>query len=308
MRTVILTIGWPASGKSTWAKQQLLAEPKRWKRVNKDELRAMIDGEVWDRDKERFVSKIQETVIRTALRDGFDVIVDNTNLVSRTRRRIHEIVAATGDVKVIEKMFQVSYETCHERNERREGRACVPEQAMKSMHQKFKGLMKRGPRIKEVYYPPLGEGNNADGHVKQNTELPHAVICDLDGTLSLLNGRNPYDASTCDEDLLNEPVAKTIRALQDKGSKIIFVSGRSDEYKEPTVRFLEKHVSDIDYELFMRVKGDSRKDSILKREIYEENIRSRYYVEMVIDDRPQVVRMWRHEVGFTVFQLNDREF
>lgn len=308
MRTVFLTIGLPASGKSTWAKEQLLAEPKRWKRVNKDELRAMIDGEVWDRDKEKFVSQVQEAIIRRALRDGFDVIVDNTNLVARTRRRVHEVVAGIGDVKVIEKMFPVSYDKCCVRNSVREGRARVPDKAMESMYQKFKGMLKRGPQIKEVYYPPIGQGNNPEGHVRQNEDLPKAVICDLDGTLALLNGRNPFDASRCEKDLLNEPVSATIHALQSVGWKIIFVTGRESKYKEPTERWLAQYVPSIRYELYMRSTGDRRKDTILKREIYDENIRGRYYVELVLDDRPQVVRMYRHDMGFTVFALDDREF
>jgi len=48
----------------------------------------------------------------------------------------------------------------------------------------------------------------------QDTNLPKAIICDLDGTLSLLNGRDPYIASECDKDKLNEPVANLISNLE----------------------------------------------------------------------------------------------
>ena len=40
---VILTVGLPASGKSTWAKEQVSQNPGQYKRVNKDDLRAMLD-------------------------------------------------------------------------------------------------------------------------------------------------------------------------------------------------------------------------------------------------------------------------
>jgi hypothetical protein len=41
--------------------------------------------------------------------------------------------------------------------------------------------------------------------------LPLAIIYDLDGTLALLNGRSPYDASLCLDDGLNVSVAHIVR-------------------------------------------------------------------------------------------------
>jgi predicted kinase len=40
---VILCVGIPASGKTTWAKEQVKNGGGKWKRVNKDDLRAMVD-------------------------------------------------------------------------------------------------------------------------------------------------------------------------------------------------------------------------------------------------------------------------
>jgi len=140
-------------------------------------------------------------------------------------------------------------------------------------------------------------------------EKPKVVICDLDGTLSLFEKvdksqphyRNPYDASTCDNDLLNEIVAEIIDDYF-----VILVSGREDKYKAPTLRFLEKH--NIRYEnLYMRKSGDNRKDSIVKKEIYEEFIKPNYKVKFVLDDRNQVVEMWR-SLGLTVLQVADGNF
>lgn len=42
----------------------------------------------------------------------------------------------------------------------------------------------------------------------------------------------------------------------------------------------------------MREAKDQRKDSIVKSEIFWRDIAPFYNVECVIDDRPQVVRMW----------------
>lgn len=57
----------------------------------------------------------------------------------------------------------------------------------------------------------------------------------------------------------------------------------------------------------MRPAGDSRKDAIVKREIFDQEIRDRWRVIGVFDDRQQVVRMWR-ALGLTVFQVAEGDF
>lgn len=43
-RTIILTKGIQASGKTTWALEQLKKFPGRFKRFNRDSMRSMVDG------------------------------------------------------------------------------------------------------------------------------------------------------------------------------------------------------------------------------------------------------------------------
>lgn len=139
-----------------------------------------------------------------------------------------------------------------------------------------------------------------------------AIICDLDGTLALFqNVRGPYDTKDCEKDEPNVPIVKLLEMLIRNAIKdeltIILVSGRMDEHKEATKRWLAKY--EIPYDaLYMRKSGDKRSDPIVKRELFENNIKDKYDVWFVLDDRPRVVRMWRHELGLTVFQLNDKEF
>ena len=142
---------------------------------------------------------------------------------------------------------------------------------------------------------------------KQNEFLPHAIICDLDGTLALLNGRNPYDASTAAMDLLNKPIADILKRYQ-FDCHIILVSGRKSIYKGQTTVFLVKH--DLITEktkLYMRGADDNRKDAIVKKEIYDRYIKDKYYVKFVLDDRDQVVEMWRKE-GLTCLQVAEGNF
>src|SRR5579885_1813600 len=127
MKTMILTKGLPASGKSTYAKELLKKEPGRWKRVNRDDLRAMLDDSVWSESNEKYVVALQEHVIRTALNAGVNVIVDNTHLVPRTLQKMHDIAASVGDVKVIEKAFNCTVQEALTRNALRQGVARVPD-------------------------------------------------------------------------------------------------------------------------------------------------------------------------------------
>lgn len=57
----------------------------------------------------------------------------------------------------------------------------------------------------------------------------------------------------------------------------------------------------------MRKSGDMRKDSIVKREMFDEHIRGRYNVNFVLDDRNQVVELWR-SMGLTCLQVADGDF
>jgi hypothetical protein len=58
----------------------------------------------------------------------------------------------------------------------------------------------------------------------------------------------------------------------------------------------------------MRGHRDQRKDSIIKRELFDGHVRGRFYVEAVIDDRNQVVDMWRRELGLTCLQVDYGDF
>ena len=57
----------------------------------------------------------------------------------------------------------------------------------------------------------------------------------------------------------------------------------------------------------MRTSGDFRKDWLIKYEIFNASVRKAYNVEFVLDDRNQVVDMFR-AMGLTVFQVTDGNF
>lgn len=317
MRTLFITKGLPACGKSTWAKSLLKKEPYRFKRLNKDELRLLLDDGVYSPDNEVFIREVQDKMIIAAFDAGYDVILDNTHLVPQTLKKLHKLAEAYGDVKVLEKCFNESVKTCLERNALRTGSARVPDKVINDM---ARGAgIDRGKQLvdRETYYPPRDNGTTV---YEQDESLPKAIMCDLDGTLALMGDRSPYDASECDtKDKPNWPVIKTVLAMYAQGYEIIFMSGRDSKYREQTIRFIEKYCIDplatafvnvgaivalkpISYQLHMRSQGDMRKDSIVKQELFDAHVRDKFNVLFVLDDRNQVVDFWR-SVGIPTFQV-----
>jgi hypothetical protein len=136
----------------------------------------------------------------------------------------------------------------------------------------------------------------------QDPSLPKAIICDLDGTLCLMNGRSPFDASRCDEDLPNIPVVNMVKNYHQLGYKIILASGREDTFKPQTMTWLERYGITYDM-LIMRTSGDFRKDAIIKKEIFVNHVEGKYFVELVLDDRNQVVDLWRNDLHLPCFQV-----
>jgi hypothetical protein len=60
--------------------------------------------------------------------------------------------------------------------------------------------------------------------------------------------------------------------------------------------------------LYVRKKGDMRKDSIIKKELYEAYVKGQFFVQFVLDDRNQVVDLWHLELGLPCLQVNYGDF
>ncbi|QSB28508.1 AAA family ATPase [Flavobacterium sp. CLA17] len=290
MRKVILMKGLPGSGKSTLAKKIIAENPETYKRINRDDLRAMFDNGTTTQSNEKFVKKVRDLLIVKSLEEGKSIVIDDTNLSETNLRRVSQLVQEYNakfnqKVEVEVREVNTAVSVCIERDALRE--KPVGEKVIRKMHRQF---FKDSPQ-----------------YCTQNPDLPKAIICDLDGTLALMNGRNPFDASKCDEDEINNPVANVLRNYKKLGYQILLVSGREDRYKAPTLRFLEKH--EIEYDnLIMRKTQDNRKDSIIKTEIYHEFIKDKYFVEFVLDDRNQVVDTWRNDLKLPCFQVYYGDF
>lgn len=294
MINIILLKGLPASGKSTYAKDFIKSQtPNSWKRINKDSLRDMLDSSVYSKGNEKMVLQIRDDIFRIALLEGKHIIIDDTNFEPKHEKRLREIVEETlpreKQYKFEVKYFDVSLEECICRDKTRAN--SVGEKVITTMYNKY--IKQR----QEIEYKEL------------NHNLPRAIICDLDGTLALLNGRDPYDANGCEEDGIN-PAVSVI--LEQYPGNIIFVSGREDKYRKQTERWLDEYGYGFNAvtrkNVFMRKTGDYRKDSIVKKEIYDRYIKANYAVEFVLDDRDCVVKMWREKLGLRCLQVAPGDF
>lgn len=305
MLKIILCKGAPASLKSTWAKKEIALDPLNWIRINNDEIRAMANGSVYSADYEKLIRSTRNFLVKEALGRNLSVILDNVNSSkSNWDDTIKIAKEANKDVEVSEKLFYCPLEDLLERNAKREGSARVPDEVVRKFfsdlgRDKFANAV---PRVEvlskrdfclDMPFTP----------VIQNKNAVSTIVCDLDGTATISGGRPIFDATNCHLDTPNIPVIETVKLFHDKGYHIIFCSGREDKYEAPTRQFIEQHMPNIKYDLFMRKSNDFRRDAIIKEEIYDNHIKDKFNILFILEDRRQVVELWRDKLGLTVFQV-----
>jgi predicted kinase len=306
MSKLILTRGLPASGKSTYARK-LVAENTTTVRLNRDDFRQMLFGKaVLDTQGETMVTVAQHGAVENALKAGFDVIVDDTNFFARGVKSLMTI-AAKYDAEVEFKDFtDVPLHECilRDAGRRDSGQsnfsAEVGEKIIRGMYDRYLRGRRLPLDIPEV--PQL----NVVPYVA-NEDLPSAIIVDLDGTLAKMSDRSPYEWHRVGEDTPVPAVVYAVRAAIHFGYQVIFMSGRDASCRNITQAWLETHVLNNVEHLFMRAENDNRRDDIVKLDLFDTHVRDNYNVEYVLDDRAQVVRMWR-KLGLSCFQVAPGEF
>lgn len=298
MTRLLITRGLPASGKTTFARK---LQPGVV-RVNRDDLRRMLHGRrLFTQWAESQVTHAQRAAVEALLRAHADVIVDDTNLRAKTVREWAELAAQHGATFEVHDFTDVPVDECIRRDAERDPDDQVGEEAIRRMH----GRYLAGKRL-PLAVPWVDPGGPGEIY-RPDPELPAAILVDIDGTVALMDGRSPYDWSKVGSDLPNQQVITAVRAMHAAGNAIVFCSGRDAVCRPETEAWLDLYVG-VPYEaLFMRPEGDTRKDAVVKREFFETEIRDRWRIAGVFDDRRQVVRMWR-TLGLTVFQVAEGDF
>ena len=135
--TVYIMCGIPASGKSTWIHNWIFENQHDCRYVSRDEIRFALlkDGEdYFSHEQEvfrKFVDRLGE-----GLNKGLDVIADATHLNSKSREKLlHALHTYCTDFNTICVCLETPLEACLERNSARTGRAHVPEETLKDMHE-----------------------------------------------------------------------------------------------------------------------------------------------------------------------------
>jgi len=299
---LVITRGLPASGKTTWATAWLAEDPENRARVNRDELRHALFGRYWPVPEE-VVTAAQRAAVEANLKEGRSVVVDDTNLPSRASRHWYETAERLGaEFDYVD--MAATPDECVARDAARAaaGERAVGEDVIRKMAARF-GLPKNPlppPTLRELVTLP-------DYRYEPNPFKPAAWLVDVDGTLARMVGRRPFEWHRVGEDEPIDHVAELVRALSyDARYKIVVMSGRDEVCRQATEDWLRGHEVPFD-ELHMRAEGDMRKDSVVKLELFRDRVADRFNVKGVLDDRNQVVEMWRR-IGLFCAQVAEGDF
>ena len=281
---ILVLQGVPASGKSTFARSLVLKD-KSYVIVSRDAIRE-ARGEYWIPEHEDYISDIEEFEIRSAIKHNLNPIIDATNLNPKTIAKWKNL-AEELNVNIEFKMFEIDFATALERDSKRE-RSVGKKVLERFFRDYFPNQLKAyytDDRLKEPFY-------------SYNDEKEDCIIVDLDGTVCLHNGRNPYDLTRVSEDIPNYPLVRFLQELI-CNKHIIFLSGReeTDQCRQDTINWLTENICSSDFgykwELLMRDKNNFEPDEVIKERIFHKEIEPKYSVLAIFDDRDKVVKMWR---------------
>jgi predicted kinase len=284
--TLTITVGLPGSGKSTFAKKH--QRETQCIRVSKDDFRLSLFANPipWNWSLDKITESCEEAAVIAALKQSQDVIVDATNLTERRQKRWKHIADTHAATFVLQDFRHVSVYEC------------------------VKNDLNRPNKVGAQVILEMARRNNlmpkCDAPACSPTPKLPAIMIDIDGTVARMNGRSPYDYSKVGTDEPIRPVLDLVESMFNFGCNVFFCSGRPDSCRGATEAWLSQHTQ-IPYTLLMRKSGDSRKDYVVKMEIYKEFIEPGYDVKLVIDDRDQVIALWR-SLGLTCLQADYGNF
>jgi len=302
---LVITRGYPASGKTTYARNWVAEDPEHRVRVNRDDLRWNLYGMYWglNNGQEWMVTKAQHGAVRNLLTAGQSVIVDDTNLRLKSARAWADMAQSLGvDFEVVD--IETPTDVCAERDRWRiiNGDRAVGDGVIKDFARRFP--IGRWPEVT----PSQHVDSATPEFYVPDASKPVAWIVDIDGTLAHLHERSPFTENSGEylTDTVDETVADLVYYLNRADYVVILLSGRGDQHREVTKKWLRDNY--IRYvHLFMRPEGDNRKDYIVKAELFDKHVRHNYNVVGVLDDRDQVVKMWR-SIGLKCLQVQDGDF
>ncbi|QBX32633.1 polynucleotide kinase [Aeromonas phage Asfd_1] len=290
---VILTVGPTCAGKTTWAEEQVRLAPTKFVNLNRDDFRFSLYGaRNWSEYK---FNKRNEDIVGRAIKDAARAAIDASRSVIISDTNMSESVQAEWKTFADEQGcdFELQYfapgllKTILERN-RYKGPRSLPEHVVKQQYDRYINFYAGGRQ-----------------YVRDESK-PKCVLFDIDGTLMDNSGRGPFDWSKVMQDTVRESIRELFNMYRDRGYLCITVSGRDGVSEEATLESLRIN-GIVPSAHFQRAAGDGRSDDIVKEEILFEKIAPHYCVQRAIDDRTQVVDMWRR-IGVECWQVAPGDF
>jgi len=143
------------------------------------------------------------------------------------------------------------------------------------------------------------------------------IIFDIDGTLANIKHRRKYlDGDRPDwtrfnaamgEDTPNAPIVALYNTLWNSGAyHLEIVTGRNERFRKVTESWLTWNNIEFN-SVTMRANKDQRADNFVKQDILDAFLAAGHEIEFVVDDRQQVVDMWRRN-GITCLQCDEGNF
>lgn len=293
---IVVLVGPPGSGKSTYCKE---LQDQGYIRVSQD-----------DQGKHG-----HHQIFGDALRGGKDMVIDRMGFSKEQRNRYLNPAKEAGyETKIV--VLHQPYVVCKARMAARLDHPTIKDEISASAALNL--FFGKYERVED------SEANEVV-RIWPKPMFGNAIICDLDGTLCNIDHRLHYVKRAQGErkdwksffdflsqDSVNQWCADILKSMS-KNTTIVYCSGRPDNHREPTVKWLKDNDlyafegPNYDFHLYMRPRNDSREDSIVKEIILDFEILTRFVPSFMIDDRGRVVEMWRKR-GFVCLQCAPGNF
>lgn len=153
MPKVMLLVGIPGSGKSTYAKLYL----DRYERLSADDIRKELYGDAGNQGNPSQVFSVFFNRLKILLKENKDIVIDNTNCKKEHRDKLLKFIKETNTFYDVEYYFvDTSLKKSLDRNSQRSRK--VPEEIVYAMYRSLHEdgdpltmLKKEAPTIKVIY-------------------------------------------------------------------------------------------------------------------------------------------------------------
>ena len=172
MAKLYILIGIPGSGKSTLA-AQMSKDNADLQIISSDGVRVEMNLP-YDKFNNHIIFKEMHRRLEVALKRGFVVVLDATNLEAQYREYPMRIARSCG-ATVIAKVLNTDYEVCVKRNSRRNRKAKVSDETLRVMQIKLERTMQNLDGFDEVDYTsprPTGKQSLSEKPISNVVPIP----------------------------------------------------------------------------------------------------------------------------------------